>query len=43
MVTFAPIGMGDMVCVNRVLAIIKPQTSSAKRYVANAKELNKYI
>lgn len=42
-IRFASVGMGDMVCVNHILAIIQNGSATAKRYQDNAKKCRKYI
>lgn len=40
---FSHIGMGHLVCANRVLAVINPHSACGRRYSRNAKEVGKYI
>lgn len=40
---FAHVGMDHVVCANRVLAIVTPQTKSSQRYTKTAKESGRYI
>lgn len=40
---FAHVGMDHVICANRVLAIIAPQTKCGQRYSKTAKENGRYI
>lgn len=43
MIQFTHVGLNNMVCANRILAIIPPGTVTANRYKRNAKEIKKFI
>lgn len=40
---FIHIGMGNMVCANRVIAMIRPDSQAGRRYLEEAKKKKKYI
>lgn len=40
---FIHAGMGNMVCANRVIAMINPQTACGKRYLKDSKKSGRYI
>lgn len=40
---FAHIGMGNVVCANRIIALVLPRTTRAKQMLKTAKEKNYYI
>lgn len=40
---FIHIGMGNMVCANRVIAMIRPDSQAGRRYLDEAKKKKKYI
>jgi len=40
---FIHAGMGNMVCANRVIAMINPKTSCGKRYLKDSKTKGTYI
>lgn len=40
---FTHIGMGNVVCANRVIAIISPRSACGKRYTKTAKTSGRYI
>lgn len=40
---FVHVGMGNIVCANRVLCIIRPGTECAKRMLKSAKQSGAYI
>lgn len=40
---FTHIGMGNIVCANKIIAMIRPHSKCGKRYLKNAKETGTYI
>lgn len=40
---FVHVGMGNVVCANRILAMIRPHTECGKRILKSAKQTGSYI
>lgn len=40
---FVHIGMGNMVCANRIVAIIRPDSACGRKTIADAKKKNRYL